>query len=199
MLLVARPAWLERSVGLDALWGWHRWTGMTTVVALLVHLVASSVGFADGDVTALVTEIIHLMGQSAWMVAAVVSAALFLTVAATRLPAHQALHELRDLAGDPYQRIPRGPARFRAPDHDQQRLLAWVGRWWWIGLFVATVAAIVWSRVGGLVTAFTGGRGTITRIVPAADDTAAIEVQGVRAEGPARLGGPVLPAAGADR
>lgn len=177
LLLVARPAWLERSVGLDALWGWHRWTGMTTVVALLVHLVASSVGFADGDVTALVTEIIHLMGQSAWMVAAVVSAALFLTVAATsyrRIRRSMNYETWLGIHISGYLAVLLGFGHQITISSDFSR---GVGRWWWIGLFVATVAAIVWSRVGGLVTAFTGGRGTITRIVPAADDTAAIEVQ----------------------
>lgn len=177
LLLVARPAWLERSVGMDSLWAWHRITGMTTVFALLIHVVASSIGFADGQVGSLITEIIHLMGQSAWMVAAVVSAVLFLVVATTsyrrirrsmNYETWLAIHVtgyLAVLLGFAHQ-ITIGSDFSRGP-----------GRWWWIALFVATAAAIVWSRVGGLLRAFTTGRGRITRIVPAADDTVAIEVK----------------------
>ncbi|MFN8125633.1 MAG: ferredoxin reductase family protein [Candidatus Nanopelagicales bacterium] len=179
LLLVARPAWLERVVGLDSLWKWHRLAGMTTIVALLIHVVASTVGFAGGDVTALVSETIHLMGQSAWMVAAVVSAVLFLTVATT---SYRRIRQAMTyetwlgihIAGYLAVILGFGHQLTISSDFTATKGLA---HWWWIGLFAVTAVAIVWSRVGGLLRAFTTGRGTITRISRAADDTVAVEVR----------------------
>lgn len=178
IVLVARPAWLERHAGLDVLWRWHRLAGITTVVALSVHVLASSVGFAGGRIGQAIPEIIALMGSTSWMVAAVVGALLFFTVALTswrRVREHMSYETwlgvhfagyLAVLLGFGHQLTIGSSLGGRA-----------VMRWWWIGLAIATLGIVLWSRVGGLVTAVVAGRGVVTARYPAAKDSTALEVR----------------------
>ena len=60
LVLTARPAWLERSVGLDRMIGWHRITGMTAAFGMAVH-VAASLYAAGGGLTRMWTGLIDLI------------------------------------------------------------------------------------------------------------------------------------------
>lgn len=150
LILVARPAWLERTEGLDRLWAWHRIAGMTTVFALLVHLVASTVGFAGGSVGKAWGEYWSLLTGSSWMVAATAGTLLFFAIALTSwrrirtrlsyemwLGIHVAGY-LAVLLGFGHQITLGSDFGSSAP----------VSRLWWIALFVGTGAIILWSRVG---------------------------------------------------
>ena len=48
IVLTARPTWLERRYGFDRLLAVHRWFGIVTVSALVVHAVTDTVAWGDG-------------------------------------------------------------------------------------------------------------------------------------------------------
>lgn len=178
LILVARPAWLERREGLDRLWAWHRLTGMTTVFALLVHIVASIVGFAGGSITAAWSQYVSLLTGSPWLVAATAAAVLFLTVAATswrRIRTRMTYEMWLGIHVTGYLAVLLGFGHQLTLGTDFSDATP-VGHWWWIGLFVATGAVILWSRVGGLLTALTTGRATVTSVTRVAVGTVAIEM-----------------------
>lgn len=178
LILVARPAWLERAEGLDRLWAWHRIAGMTTVFALLLHMVASIIGYAGGSLTGAWSQYVSLLTGSAWMVAATAAAVLFLTVAGTswrRIRTRMTYEMWLGIHITGYLAVLLGFGHQLTLGTDFSASTP-VSHWWWIALFVATGAVIVWSRLGGLVAAVTTGRATVTSVTPVARGTVAIEM-----------------------
>lgn len=179
LILVARPRGLERGAGLDRLWAWHRVAGITTVFALLVHLVASSVGVAGGSWPRVWRQYVSLVTGSSWMVAASVAAALFLTVATTSYrPLRQRMtyETWLGVHVTGYLAVLLGFGHQVTLGTDFGESTP-VGHWWWIGLFVATAAVVLWARGGDLLVACATGRATITRITTVAPDTVALEMR----------------------
>lgn len=179
LVLVARPTWLERTEGLDRLWAWHRIAGMTTVFALLVHLVASTVGFAGGSVRQAWDEFLSLLSGSSWMVAATVATALFLIVAGTswrRIRARMPYEMWLGVHVAGYLAVLLGFGHQLTLSTDFSAATP-ISHWWWIGLFVAAMAAVLWSRIGGLIRAAATGRARVTRVTTVAVNTVAIEMQ----------------------
>lgn len=182
LILVARPTWLERSVGMDTLWAWHRLAGIITVFALLGHAFASSVGFAGGSVGDLVSEVISLMGSASWMVAAVVAAVMYLVIAGSswrRIRTRMTYETWLALHVGGYLAVLLGFGHQITMGHDFSgtEVTTTLARLWWIGLFAATALVILWSRVGDILRSFTTGRATVVRVVPAARGSVAIEMR----------------------
>lgn len=178
LILVARPTWLERSEGLDRLWAWHRLTGMTTLFALLLHVVASVVGFAGGSLGAAWSQYVSLLTGSPWMVAATAATVLFLTVAGTswrRIRNRMTYEMWLGIHITGYLAVLLGFGHQLTLGTDFSEATP-VSHWWWIALFAATIAVIVWSRVGGLLAAITTGRARVTSVTPVAVGTVAIEM-----------------------
>lgn len=179
LILVARPARLERTEGLDRLWAWHRLAGITTVFALLVHLVASTVGFAGGAVGAAWGEFVSLLTGSSWMVAATAGAALFFVIALTswrRIRTRMTYETWLGIHVGGYLAVLLGFGHQLTLGTDFGDMTP-ISHWWWIGLFTLTGAVIVWSRVGGIVQSFATGRATVVRVTTVALNTVAIEMQ----------------------
>lgn len=179
LVLVARPAWLERSEGLDRLWAWHRIAGMTTVFALLIHIVASAVGFAGGSVSRAWGQFTSLLTGSSWMVAATVAAVLFLTVAGTswrRIRTRMTYETWLGIHVTGYLAVLLGFGHQITLGTDFSAATP-IGRIWWIGLFLTTATVIAWSRVGGLLWSVFAGRATVTGVTQVAVDTVAIEMR----------------------
>jgi predicted ferric reductase len=147
LMLVARLRSVERRLGLDRMFVWHKWLGGTMAVLVWIHILASVLAWSEGE--SLWTAILDLTGRQSYMAIATVGALLLTVVAVSsmrsirrqmsyetwyfvHLTAYAALafafpHEV-DLGGD------------FLTDH-----LAW---WFWVGAHVAVVVALLWGRWG---------------------------------------------------
>ena len=73
LILVARPVALERSVGLDRLFVWHRYAGETAAILVGVH-VATALVAAASDPGGVWGAVRDLTGREPYMAAATVGA-----------------------------------------------------------------------------------------------------------------------------
>lgn len=179
LVLVARPTWLERTEGLDRLWSGHRTAGITTTVAVVVHLVASSIGMAGGSIARTWSQYLAMLSGSAWMVAASVSAVLFVVVATTswrRVRRRMSYETWLGIHVVGYMAVLLGFAHQITLGTDFSANTP-VGHWWWIAVFSVAAAIVLWSRLGGLLGATLTGRATIARVTPVAPQTFAIEMR----------------------
>ena len=83
ILLIARVPGLDGRFGMDRLVRWHRWTGFSLVWCLLVHVIATTVGWAAGDGRGTVAELIDLNARHTSVLLASVATVLLVVVAAT--------------------------------------------------------------------------------------------------------------------
>ena len=81
ILLIARVPGLDGRFGMDRLVRWHRWTGFSLVWCLLVHVVATTVGWAAGDGRGTVAELINLNGRNTSILLASAATVLLIVVA----------------------------------------------------------------------------------------------------------------------
>ena len=147
LALVARPAVVERRYGLDTMLGWHRWTGMITVFALVVHVGALVVAYSMRSGLNPWQELLFLFGQD-WMPSAMVAGVLMLTVALTswrRIKAHMAFETWYYLHVFGYLAVALALGHVLVMGSDFVANTA--ARLWWIGMYVAVAALIVWSRL----------------------------------------------------
>ena len=178
LVLTARPAWLERGAGLDRMISWHRITGMTAAFGMLVHVVASLYA-AGGGATALWTGLVTLVTGTDWFVAAVAAAVLFAVVSLTswrriRTRMSYETWHMVHLAGYLAVALAFPHALFSGTTLGSSA----AARLWWIALYAATTAIILWSRVGGIVRPALRGRTTISRIIPEAPGVASLVITG---------------------
>jgi predicted ferric reductase len=178
LVLTARPAWLERGAGLDRMISWHRITGMTAAFGMLVHVVASLYA-AGGGVTRMWAGLVDLVTGTDWFVAALVAALLFAVVSLTswrriRTRMSYETWHMVHLAGYLAVALAFPHALFSGTTLGSSA----VARWWWIGLYAATTAIILVSRVGGIVRPALRGRTAITQIIPEAPGVASLVITG---------------------
>ncbi|MDQ1423885.1 MAG: hypothetical protein QOD72_1383, partial [Acidimicrobiaceae bacterium] len=83
LLLMSRIAWLERSIGLDRLAVWHRWTGFAALTFLTLHVVFITAGYAAADRRSLVQELWDFIQHYPDVLMSVVGFGLFVAVAVT--------------------------------------------------------------------------------------------------------------------
>lgn len=152
IVLTARPAWLERAFGLDSLLAAHRWLGITTVTALVAHVVLDTWARAATMQQGAVTAFASLLEGQAWMIAALVSGILFLIIGLTswrllrRRMSYETwyfLHTLGYLA----VLLGFGHQITLGTDISTDRL---TGLWWAV-LAVATAVNVLWARLGAIV------------------------------------------------
>ncbi len=178
LVLTARPMWLERAAGLDRMISWHRITGMTAAFGMLVHVVASTYA-AGGGLARMWTGLVNLVTGTEWFVAALVAAVLFAVVSLTswrriRTRMSYETWHMVHLAGYLAVALAFPHALFSGTTLGSSD----AARWWWIALYAATTAIIVWSRVGGIVRPALRGRTTISRIIPEAPGVASLVITG---------------------
>ncbi|MFL5713542.1 MAG: ferric reductase-like transmembrane domain-containing protein [Chloroflexota bacterium] len=87
LVLMSRSPWLDQVFGMDRLAAAHRWLGFATVWLLLAHGVFIVTGYALGDGSNVVAEVITLVTTYPYVLMAVVSGALFGLVAVTSVRA----------------------------------------------------------------------------------------------------------------
>lgn len=155
LVLTSRPAWLERRYGQDNLLAAHRWFGIVTGFALLVHVIADTWAWGAATGGTIVTGIVDLWAQQDWMVAAIVGTVLIFVLGLTswrrlrqRLP--YVTWYFIHLTGYLAVLLGFGHQLTLGADFSTDTLAFW----WWVALFVATAALIVWSRVGDILRAW---------------------------------------------
>jgi predicted ferric reductase len=156
VILTSRPRFLERRYGQDQLLIAHRWFGIVTAFALLLHAVTDTWAWGASTGGTIVSGLVDLLVHESWMVAALVGTILFLTVGLSswrrvrqfipyetwyfiHLTGYLAVllgfgHQLTlgaDIAGDAVALV-----------------------WWWT-LAVATVLVVAYSRLGDLLRSAT--------------------------------------------
>jgi len=156
LVLTSRPRWLEQRYGQDQLVAAHRWFGIVTVTAVVVHAIADTWAWGAATGGTIVSGLVDLIANEAWMVAATAATVLFLVIGLSswrrirrvipyetwyfiHLTGYLAVllgfgHQLTlgsDVVGDP------------------------LAFWWWTGLFVLTAIVVAWSRLGDLVRSMT--------------------------------------------
>lgn len=178
LVLTARPAWLERGAGLGQLISWHRITGITAALGMAVH-VAASLYAAGGGITGLWAGLVTLVTGTDWFVAALVAAVLFAVVSLTswrriRTRMSYETWHMVHLAGYLAVALAFPHALFSGTTLGSTA----AARWWWIALYAATAAIILWSRVGGIVRPALHPRTTLSRIIPEAPGVASLVITG---------------------
>ena len=177
LVLTARPAWLERGAGLDRMISWHRITGITAVVGMAVH-VAASLYAAGGGFGHMRTGLVDLLGTD-WFVAALVAAVLFAVVSLTswrriRTRMSYETWHMVHLAGYLAVALTFPHALFSGSTLNGSL----VAGWWWVGLYAATTAIILFSRVGGIAGSALRPRTSIRRIIPEAPGVGSLIITG---------------------
>lgn len=70
LVLVARIAWIERSVGHDRLVRWHRKLGPWSLYLIFFHVFLVGLGYAGGDHVSIVVELWRMTIKYPWMIEA---------------------------------------------------------------------------------------------------------------------------------
>jgi predicted ferric reductase len=178
VFLAARPRHLERAVGLDGMLVLHRLTGITTVVLVVVHAVADTLGWGLTAGVNPLTELVTLLRTEQWMVAALVASLLMLGVGLTswrvikqRMP-YEAWYFLH-LTGYLAVLLAIGHQVTMGSD-----TATGAGFWWWVLLVAASSVAITWCRCSDLVRSLRRGPVSIVASRRLTPDVTEITVSG---------------------
>jgi len=156
IVLTARPRFLEQRYGLDGMLALHRWFGIITVFAVLVHTIADTWGWASASGTNVVAAALDLMAHEKWMVAAFAAGALFLIIGlsswrrvrnAMSYETWYFVHLLAYLA----VLLGFGHQLTLGTDFASDSFATW----WWIAVAVGTVAIVIWARCGVVLRSLT--------------------------------------------
>jgi len=151
LVLTARPRWMERRFGQDGLLAAHRWFGITAVFGVLIHGIADTWAWGAATGGTIVTGLVDLVANEAWMVAAVASFLLFMVIGLTswrrirnRIPYESwyFVHLLGYLA----VLLGFGHQLTLGFDFSTDALAFW----WWTLLFVVAALLIAHARLGDL-------------------------------------------------
>ena len=179
ILLLARLPPLERLVGFDRLTVWHRTNGKACLVLVLAHVVFITLGYAGLDQVGLSAEINRLVSDYPGMVAAVVGTALMIGVVATsivivrrRLPyeAWYTVH-LSVYAGIVLAYVHQPPTGNEFTANAVQLD-------YWIALYVAVLAVLVWFRVVAPIRAVRRHRLRVEEVIEEAPGIHSVVIAG---------------------
>lgn len=177
--IAARPAMLERRVGLDRALGWHRRLGGSFTILAVLHAILSVVAYADVDQIGVVRELGELLTHYRFMVPAAIGTGMLVVIA---LSSTRALR--RRLSYETWYFIHLN-AYFAVALAFGHQLTAGsdlvrdhLARAYWIALHLAVLGVIVWSRIGGLVRSIGRQRLRVEAVVPESPDTVSIYLGG---------------------
>ena len=148
ILLMARLPWLEHEVGQDRITAWHRKLGPWTLVLIVLHVIFSTLGYAQMVNVAWLDELIQLTFGTAWMLPAMAATLMMIGLGViswrrirarmkyeTWHTAHLFFYLAVALAFG--HQIETGSIFIDAP----------LAQAWWIGLYIAVVGAILLFRI----------------------------------------------------
>jgi predicted ferric reductase len=152
LILITRTPHLERKFGLDRLFIWHRLLGIAMSLLLLLHIVFSVWAWATPD--GVFTAISSLSGGEPYMALTAIGSLMvgLVTISSLKWFRNRLSYEMWyffhltvyiGLAFSFSHQIVLGS------DFATDSL----ARWFWIGIHVAVIVWIIWSRWGGLVRA----------------------------------------------
>jgi predicted ferric reductase len=156
LILTSRPRVIERRYGQDQLLAAHRWFGIVTIFALLLHAVTDTWAWGASTGGTIVTGLGDLLANEAWMVAATVGTVLMLVLGLSswRRIRRQIPYEtwyFIHLTGYLAVLLGFGHQLTLGADFATDTLAFW----WWTALFVAAAVFIAWARLGDLVRSLT--------------------------------------------
>lgn len=153
LILAARPRGIERRFGQDQLLAAHRWFGIVTVSAVVLHAITDTWAWGAATGGSIVSGLIELLGEP-WMVAALVGTVMFVIIG---LSSWRRLRSLMSYETWYFVHLTGYLAVLLGFGHQLTLGVDFMGDalafWWWTGLAVATVAILVWSRVGDILRA----------------------------------------------
>lgn len=147
LVLVARLTLVERRLGLDRMFVWHKWLGGTMAVLVWFHIVASLLAWSEGE--SFWTAVVDLTGRQPYMAIATIGALLLTMVAVTsmrsvrRRMSYETWYFLHLLA---YFALAFAfPHEIDLGGTLSDHRVAW---WFWVVTHVAVIVALVWGRWG---------------------------------------------------
>jgi predicted ferric reductase len=181
LLLMSRIAWLERSIGLDRLAVWHRWTGFAALTLLALHVVFITAGYAAADHRTFVAEFWDFIQHYPDVLMSIVGFGLFVAVAVTSVRAarrrvNRETWYLVHLYA--YLAVALSFAHQLAVGSDFSNDAR--ARLWWSALYVAVFGAIIVWRVGYPVWFNARHRLRIAAVRPEAKGVVSLYVSGRR-------------------
>ena len=152
LVLTSRPRAIERRYGQDQLLAAHRWFGIITVVTVVVHAVTDTWAWGAATGGTIVSGLLDLLANEAWMVAATVGTVLMIVIGLSswrrirRLIPYETWYFVH-LTGYLAVLLGFGHQLTLGADFATDTLAFW----WWTALFVAAFALIAYARLGDLV------------------------------------------------
>jgi predicted ferric reductase len=178
-LLMARLPFIENEVGQDRLTSWHRKLGPYALVLIVLHVVLTTLSYAQGAGVNVVSELITLTFGSPWMLPAMSATLLMIGLGViswrrirarmkyeTWLTMHQYFYLAVALAFG--HQVEMGSVFIDHP----------VAKWFWIALYVGTAAAIVVFRILKPLLSSIRHGAKVVAVVPAEHDTVHVYIGG---------------------
>jgi predicted ferric reductase len=156
LVLSSRPRAIERRYGQDQLLAAHRWFGIVTVVAVVVHAVTDTWAWGAATGGTIVTGLVDLLANQAWMVAATAGTVLMVVIGLSswrrvrRLIPYETWYFVH-LTGYLAVLLGFGHQLTLGADFATDTLAFW----WWTALFVAAFVLIAYARLGDLARSVT--------------------------------------------
>ena len=156
LILTSRPRLLERRYGQDQLLAAHRWFGIVTIFAVLLHSVADTWAWGAASGGTIVSGLIDLLANESWMVAALVGTILMVILGLSswrrirRLMPYETWYFIH-LTGYLAVLLGFGHQLTLGSDIATDPLAFW----WWTGLAVFTLAIVLYARLGDLLRSMT--------------------------------------------
>lgn len=179
VLLVARVPGLDGRFGMDRLVRWHRWTGFSLTWCLVVHVVATTIGWASGDGKSVVSEFLSLNGRQTSVLLASVATVLLTVVAVTSVRiarralsretwffVHLLAYAMLALSFPHIVEV--------GTDFDHHR---WT-TWYWGALYLSVIGLVVWHRFGNPLRNMRRHRFTLAAATPEAPGVVSLSISG---------------------
>jgi predicted ferric reductase len=184
ILLMARLPFLEHEVGQDRLTAWHRSLGPWTLVLIVMHVVLTTLGYAQMVNAGWWSELVSLTFGSAWMLPAMAATLLMigLGLMSWRRIRSRMRYETWHIAHLYFylavalafgHQIEAGSVFMNAP----------LARVWWIGLYVALAAAILVFRFGAPIRQSLRHGLRVSRVEAVDADTVHVHMTGRHLDG----------------
>jgi predicted ferric reductase len=178
IVLTSRPRALERRYGQDQLLALHRWFGIVTVLAVLVHAVTDTWAWGATTGGTILSGLVDLLAHEAWMVAATVGTVLMLVIGLSswrrlrrRIP-YETWYFVH-LTGYLAVLLGFGHQLTLGADFATDTLAFW----WWTALAVATLVLVTYARMGDLLRSLTR-RFHVTAVSREANSIGSLHVSG---------------------
>lgn len=156
LLLASRPRFIERRYGQDRLLAAHRWFGIVTVSTVVLHAVTDTWAWGASTGGSIVSGLVDLLANEAWMVAATVGTVLMVVVGLSswrrvrRLMPYETWYFVH-LTGYLAVLLGFGHQFTLGADFAADPLALW----WWSAVAIVTAGVVTTARLGDLLRSLT--------------------------------------------